>query len=176
LIGDSKYSVKLSELIEADSPILFEWINNRELVEFNSNFKPVAWDDHCKWFDNVRKKPDLKIFGIRTAKDEKLIGSCQLMHINQASQSAELQIRLGSFSDMGKGFGSQAVALLLGYGFTVLKLQRIYLHVFSDNERAYKSYLKNGFKEEGHLRRAAFVNNRFVDIKIMGILKEEYHT
>ena len=167
--------IKLSELKEIDKKPMFEWINNQELVEYNSYFKPVKWEDHSKWFDNVRSRNDVKIFGIRNLDDDTLIGSCQLLNISELAQSAELQIRIALFSEMGKGLGSQAVKLLLQYGFESLKLQRIYLHVFADNIRAYKSYLKNGFKEEGHMRRAAFVNDKFIDVKVMSILREEHY-
>jgi RimJ/RimL family protein N-acetyltransferase len=166
--------IKLSVLEDEDKQNLFEWINNKELVEFNSPFQIISWDNHCKWFDAIRKSESVKIFGIRTIEKNKLIGSCQLLNLNKISGSAELQIRLGFFSEMGKGYGSEAVKLLLKYGFEELKLQRIYLHVFSDNIRAFKSYLKNGFKEEGVLRRAAFINGTYKDVKIMSILKEEF--
>jgi RimJ/RimL family protein N-acetyltransferase len=167
-------AVVLCELSDNDKDLMFEWINNRELVEFNSFFKPVSWENHCKWFDSIKNRSDVKIFGIRRVSNNKLIGSCQLMNINAISKSAELQIRLGYFSEMGKGLGSQATHQLLKFGFETLGLQRIYLHVFAGNERAVKSYLKTGFKEEGCLRRAAFVGSQFLNVKVMAILKEEF--
>lgn len=174
LIGTDLYNVKLGELIEEDKPILFEWINNKELVEYNSFFRPVSWENHCKWFELIRKKHEVVIFGIRTVPENKLIGTCQLLNINDLTRSAELQIRIGYFEEMGKGLGSQAVKLLLKWGFENRNLNRIYLHVFANNVRAIKSYLKNGLSEEGHLKKAAFINGEFVDVKIMAILKEEF--
>jgi RimJ/RimL family protein N-acetyltransferase len=168
-------SIALIPLQEDDKLILFEWINNKTLVEFNSYFKPVTWHNHCQWFDAIQQRQDVKLFGIRQRQTNTLIGSCQLLNINTISQSAELQIRLGVFTEMGKGFGTETVALLLKQGFDELRLQRIYLHVFSDNVRAIKTYLKNGFKKEGLLQRAAFVNDSFKDITIMAILKEDYY-
>lgn len=174
MIGNQLYSIQLSELKEDDKHPLFEWINTKELVEFNSYFKPVNWENHVKWFENIITNETVKIFGIRTLAEDKLIGSCQLYNINTLTNSAELQIRLGYFNEMGKGFGSQAVKLLLAFGFETLQLQRIYLHVFSNNIRAHKTYLNIGFTEEGHLRRAAFIGNEFIDVKIMSVLKEDY--
>jgi RimJ/RimL family protein N-acetyltransferase len=175
LTGNKTYSVRLNELKDSDRSILFEWINHKELVEFNSHFKPVSWEDHCRWFDTILRKEDVKIFAIRSSQDDKLMGTCQLLNINKLANSAELQIRLGDLSELGKGIGSQAVSLLLKYGFEDLKLNRIYLHVFSDNLRAIKAYLKNGFSEEGHLRESAFVEDKFKDVKVMAILKGDYN-
>ncbi|MBA3664214.1 MAG: GNAT family N-acetyltransferase [Bacteroidetes bacterium] len=172
--GNQKVSVSLSELEEPDRLILFDWINDKKLVELNSFFKPVTIEAHTNWFNSIRQNKSVRIFGIRIIENNELIGSCQLFNINELNRAAELQIRLGSFDKMGKGYGSQAVQLLLHYGFENLNLQRIYLNVFADNIRAYKSYRKNGFAEEGHLRRAAYIGDRFVDVKVMSILKEEF--
>lgn len=174
MTGTDSYSVVLTWLHESDKEDLFEWINNKELVEFNSDFKPVSRENHEAWFERIRKEETTKIFAIRLKEGNKLVGSCQLLHINRKTLSAELQIRLGYFHEMGKGFGTQAVKLLLQYGFLELNLQRIYLHVFSDNQRAYKTYLKVGFVEEGCLRKAALIGEVFKDVRVMGILKEEF--
>lgn len=60
MTGKQKYKVLLSELRKEDKQVLFDWINNKELVEFNSFFKPVTWESHCKWFDNIKNKKQLK--------------------------------------------------------------------------------------------------------------------
>ncbi len=163
----------LSPFLKEDRLILFEWINNKELVEFNSVYKPVSRESHDSWFENLPLRKDAVIFGVRTLFDEKLIGSCQLSSINNVTRNAELQIRIGDFSMMNKGLGTEAVKLLLDYGFNKLNLKRIYLHVFATNERAINAYKKCGFRKEGVLREAAYINGRHIDANIMGILKRE---
>ena len=46
-----------------------------------------------------------------------------------------------------KGYGTEAINLILEYGFKYLNLHSIKLDLVSANERAHKSYLKCGFKE-----------------------------
>jgi RimJ/RimL family protein N-acetyltransferase len=75
---------------------------------------------------------------------------------------------------MSMGYGSEAVRLLLIRGFKQLGLNRIYLEVFIDNERAIKSYIKNGFVKEGILREAGFVKGQRKSLIIMSILKAEF--
>ena len=77
---------------------------------------------------------------------------------------------------MGKGSGSEAVKLLLQYGFDNLQLKRIYLHVFTNNIRAIKSYLKNKFKEEGIVNNASLINNEYVSAKLMAIYREDFYS
>lgn len=172
-IKDKK--VYLSALTQQDSLQLFKWINNRELVLFNSFYKPVHEISHIQWFQSIVERKDLIIFGIRLIGSDKLIGSCQLFNIHCVYQSAELQIRIGDVDELSKGFGKEAVHELIEYGFFQLNLHRIYLQVFADNIRAIKAYEKVGFIKEGSHRQAAFINGDYKDIVIMGILKNEFH-
>lgn len=166
--------VALTPLMPEDMPLLFDWINDREQVLFNSNYKPVHWEQHKEWFEAIQQRADMVVFGIHLHETNKLIGSCQLHGIHQIHRSAELQIRLGDISERGHGYGSDAVRLLLDFGFKDLNLNRIYLHVFPANVAAIKTYEKTGFKHEGLLRQSAFIDNNYVDMIIMSILREDY--
>ena len=98
------------------------------------------------------------------------IGSCQLTNINYVHRSAELQIRIGRSDYQNKGAGSEAVRLLIQHGFDKLELHRIMLHVFSTNLRAIHVYKKNGFQQEGLLREAAFIEGRWLDVFVFGLI------
>ncbi len=168
-------NIHLSPIHKKDSEVLFSWINNRDLLLYNAPYKPIMEQNHEQWMDSIAKSKDVHLFGIRENKNDILIGSCQLYSINLLARNAELQIRIGETSQRGKGYGSEAVQLLLQFGFNDLNLHRIYLHVFSDNNAAIKSYLKCGFKTEGTLRQAVFIDGKYADIAVMAILKEEFN-
>jgi RimJ/RimL family protein N-acetyltransferase len=169
--------VILTKLKEDDLPVLFEWINNEELVSWNASFKPVSWEAHLSWFHRIHGSDStILLFAIRLASDNKLIGTCQLRNIHVPSKSAMLQIRIGLPEYHSKGFGTEAVYALLKHGFDDLGLNRIGLHVFSDNERAIRSYLKVGFFKEGILRQAGMVKEVKKDILVMSLLRSEFHT
>jgi RimJ/RimL family protein N-acetyltransferase len=171
---NKKKRVNLVPLKSADLEILWRWINDREQVLLNSSYKPIHEDQHRAWFDSVQRRNDLVVFGIRLAGRDKLIGTCQLHSINSISRTAELQIRLGEIDERNKGYGTEAIRCLLRFGFDDLNLNRIYLHVFSTNTPAIRVYEKSGFMREGLLRQAAYINGRYVDVVMMGILKEEF--
>jgi RimJ/RimL family protein N-acetyltransferase len=168
--------VYLAALGESDVEPLFEWINNEELVLYNSYFKPVSYEAHLAWFNRVTGDESTRIFGIRLRESDRLIGSCQLHSIHPVYKLAELQIRLGDLGLTSKGLGSEAVSLLLKYGFEELRLNRIFLTVFATNLRAIRAYEKNGFVHEGRMRQAAFLKGQYVDVLIMSILREEYYS
>jgi RimJ/RimL family protein N-acetyltransferase len=166
--------VKLRALKKSDSDLFYKWITNKELVLFNAAYKPVSEFDHEKWIESViQKRTDMVLFVIEDSKTSNVIGSCQLMHIDLLHRNAELQIRIGETASHSKGLGTDALKQLVVFGFTHLNLHRIYLHVFANNERAIKAYLKTGFTVEGSLREAAFINGKYVDIVIMSLIKQD---
>ena len=166
--------VVLSAITAADSPILWRWINNRQDVLLNAPYKPISERQHQAWFEEIQSRHDLVMFAIRLQKTHKLIGTCQLLNIHSIHRSAELQIRMGESAYRGAGYGTEAVELLLDFAFKDLNLQRVSLHVFRSNEAALRSYEKVGFVREGILRRSAHIDGEYVDMVVMGLLREEY--
>lgn len=166
--------VYLSPLLRTDSKILFSWINDRNLVLSSAPFRPVSYADHLDWFRAIRNRKDIVIFGIRRIADDCLVGTCQLHSINTLHRSAELQIRIGRKDARRCGIGTEACSLLLHHAFQDLNLNRVYLHVFETNEPAIRLYIRSGFKNEGTLRNAVFIDGRWVNVAIMAILREEH--
>jgi RimJ/RimL family protein N-acetyltransferase len=146
-VTTNEAQIELTPLRDDDSDALFRWINDRETVELSAVFRPVARDAHDAWFADVRDRPDVEIYAIRA--DGRLVGSCQLLAIDRADGSAELQIRIGEADARGLGIGTSAVRLLLTRAFDGLGLERVRLHVFETNEWAIATYAKCGFVETG---------------------------
>src|SRR4051794_12972002 len=161
-------NITLGPLHPDDAPALFDWINDRTDVLFNAPSRPVSWPDHLAWFDAVQKSKDTTLFAIRERETQNLLGTCQLTGIHPVHRSAELRIRLGDEAARGKGYGTEAVRLLLDFAFCDLNLERVWLHVFETNDRAARVYRKCGFVDEGLLRNAAFLDGRYQSIRVMG--------
>lgn len=162
--------VRLRSVRDEDCNLLFGWINNRELVVLNAPFRPISKAEHEQWFESLGTRKNLAFFMIEDIDSGLAIGSCQLTNIHDVHRSAELQIRIGRSDFLNKGAGSEAVRLLIEHGFDKLKLHRITLHVFSTNSRAIHVYEKNGFIQEGALREAAFIEGRWVDVLVFGLI------
>ena len=164
----------LSYLSEADDATMLSWINDRHLVLSSASFRPVHQSCHLEWFHSIQRRPDVVIFGVRRISDDLLVGSCQLHSISLIHRSAELQIRIGCDVARGVGIGSEVCSMLLSYAFRDLNLNRVYLHVFEGNERAMALYKRSGFKVEGVLQQAAYIDGDWVNVVIMAILRNEY--
>lgn len=166
--------VSLRAVTKEDSCHYFKWINDKSLVLNNANYKPVSEYEHQNWFDRAFLNQDVRIFSIVVNSNNQLIGSCSLRHINTIHRNAELQIRIGELDYQNKGLGSEAIQLLVDYGFNHLNLIRISLQVFANNHRAIRAYEKCDFQREGLLRKAAYIDGRYIDIVMMSILNESH--
>lgn len=111
---------------------------------------------------------------IALQKNDVVIGDIQLLEINWINRSCYIRIAIDNQSYQGKGFGTEAMGLILDYAFGILHLHRIELNVFAYNERAIHVYERLGFQKEGVQRDALFYNHQYHDSIIMSMLEEEY--
>lgn len=126
-----------------------------------------------RWIEESIRNNDIS-FSIILKEDNRMIGSCCLMNVNSIMQTATLGIFIAEETYRSKGYGKEALNLLLGYGFKYLNLNNIMLEVFSFNNVAYQLYLKVGFKEIGRRRESYFCNNNRYDTIYMDFLKNDF--
>src|SRR6266404_1761938 len=102
--------IKLRSLRREDSPLLFRWITDRNLLIYNAPYRPVSEPEHEKWLESVlTTRKDMVLFVIEDVASQAAIGTCQLLNIHPVFRSADLQIRIGDDRARGKGLGSEAV-------------------------------------------------------------------
>ena len=114
------------------------------------------------------------VFTIVALEGDEPIGRCLLFNIDQVNRHAMLGIFIGEKRYWGQGFGQEAVALLLDYGFSLLNLNSVMLGTMAFNERAINCYRRVGFKEIGRRREARIVGDAKYDVVLMDILAEEF--
>ncbi|RWM12879.1 MAG: N-acetyltransferase [Mesorhizobium sp.] len=103
----------------------------------------------------------------------RFVGHVRLHSIDWQDKRASLAIGIDDQAYLGKGYGAEAIRLVLGHAFG-RGLHRVSLRVLSSNSRAIACYRKCGFVEEGHEREAALVNGAWQDDIIMGLLDREF--
>ncbi|MFC4075749.1 GNAT family N-acetyltransferase [Salinithrix halophila] len=126
------------------------------------------------FIESVQKdasRVDLVIFH---KEEERPLGELALMEMDPFNRHALLRIAIDRPEDRGKGYGSEALEVLLEYAFGVLQLHRIELEVFAFNASAIRAYEKVGFKKEGIRREVLFYDHRYHDAHVMGILESDY--
>jgi len=131
-----------------------------------------SWDSTEEEFERLMKSKNDVVFCI-IILDDLPIGIVGLYNINWIDRNAELRIVIGAKDYLGKGYGTEAVGLVVKYGFNDLNLHRIYLGCNASDERANKCYQKAGFKQEGTLKDYHFRNNKYYDANIYSIIRKE---
>lgn len=117
---------------------------------------------------------DIYVFLICLAADDRPVGEVALADIDRRIGSAELGIFIGDPGDWGRGYGTDAVDAIVGFGFGELRLERIWLEVWTENPRAIRAYRKAGFVHEGTLRSDRYERGQLTSGHIMSILREEW--
>jgi RimJ/RimL family protein N-acetyltransferase len=137
---------------------------------------PVSLQRLRERFDREAREgtPDKTNFVIEA--DGACIGQCGIFHFEVASGHCELGIAIGDKEYWGRGYGREAVMLLLDYAFRIRNFRRVWLETHAANERAIRAYKACGFVEEGRMREHIWLAGRFVDNIIMGVLREEWQT
>jgi RimJ/RimL family protein N-acetyltransferase len=122
----------------------------------------------------AEKQHDLYQFVILDHQNDRPIGLVELDGVSWTAGDAFVGIGLGERDYWGKGYGTEAMNIILGYAFRELGLRRVSLTVFEYNLRAIHSYEKIGFTHEGRLRQALNRDGKRWDILFMGILRAEW--
>ena len=124
--------------------------------------------------DLEKENAELIFFNIRTLEEDRLIGFIGLDGIQWAHGDTFVFIALGEREYWGRGYGTDAMRVILRYAFTELNFHRVSLDVFEYNPRAIRSYEKAGFKNEGRCRKLLSRDGERTDDLFMGILQEEW--
>jgi len=95
----------------------------------------------------------------------------QIVNIQAASRIAEIGVLVGNPLDQNQGYGQEAMRMAVDFSWRSLNLQRLSLWVIGDNPRAVHVYGKAGFQVEGVMLRAAYVDGRYQDVTVMGVLR-----
>jgi RimJ/RimL family protein N-acetyltransferase len=167
--------VFLSTLRREDVPQYVRWFNNLEYTTYlGATGFAATLEDEEGWYERASKRSDTQVsFTIVVAETEQSIGNVSLMDINHRHGIATLGIGIGDPAAWGKGYGSEAVRLMVQYGFYFLNLWNIELHHFAFNERGHRAYLKAGFREVGRRRGAAVLGGQRYDDVLMDITRDE---
>ncbi len=102
------------------------------------------------------------------------IGNISYHSVDWKNRNCEIALGIGNEENLNRGLGTEAIGLLLDFLFNEMNLHRVTLDVYDFNERAIRCYEKCGFKKEGFIREAVYKHGRYINLYVMGILREEF--
>jgi RimJ/RimL family protein N-acetyltransferase len=157
-----------------DIPRQHEFNQDLELYGLDSDQPHVSPLGSAQAFYERRTRFDDDVAPFAMEADGKYIGFCSLMHLRDRHGNVELGIMIADREYWGCGYGREAVALLLHYGFHYLGVRRIELTTNAKNPRAIRCFLACGFREEGRPRKVVWIEGEYTDLVNMSILREEW--
>ena len=169
--------VRLRAVEREDVNKFHEWVNDPEVTRGLALYLPMSFLDEENWFNLLAKRdPREKPLAIEVNKGKnwKIIGNCGVFDLDSVNRSAELGIMIRDKSEWNKGYGAEVMSLLVNHCFETLNLNRAFLKVYTENNRAVRSYEKAGFVLEGRLREAVYKFGKYDDVLIMSVLRSEW--
>ena len=150
------------------------WLNDKEVCQYNSHGDILYTQEMAlSYIQSVQNSLTCKVFAICDKTSDKHIGNISLQAISTKNQNAEFAILLGDKAFWGKGISKEAGKLLLDYGFTILKLHRIYCGTSEANIPMQHLAISLGMEFEGRRKETLYKNGIFYDILEYGILAKE---
>jgi len=172
--------VRLRKIERKDLPVLHAWLNDEPLMTW-ARFSP----DHMISASALEKEYERELAGedherttyvIEERASGKAIGWCVMRTWDRKHVNTNVGIGLGEKDLWGKGYGTEAMNLLLTIAFDHQGWHRAELWTLVENERAVRSFEKCGFRREGQEREAAYYDGAYHDILLMAQLKSEWDT
>jgi len=159
-----------------DIPHFVGWFNDWATTRTLAMRAPISLASEERWFEGMLERQGRSdhLFVACLFEDDRPIGNCGLHELDFVNGGAMLGIAIGAAADRGRGYGSEMLRALVGFGFDHLRLERIWLEVYDTNPGARRVYERVGFVHEGTLRRAVFREGRYLDVHRMAILADEW--
>jgi RimJ/RimL family protein N-acetyltransferase len=167
--------VYLSTVKTEDMALFIKVMNTEDVRILARSRRDVMNEANAgEMMENLMKREEC--FIIRRNADDEAIGYGLLMDRDEYNREVMLGVSIGDKGDRGKGYGEDAIKLLLKHAFIDLNMESVHLGVYEYNKVAIRAYEKVGFKFAGRRRHARIIGNKFYDEIVMDIVSEEYFT
>ena len=171
LIGKRVY---LRALEKEDLIYIRKWSNDPEIRKLIGEVVSMSQADADKFLERVYSDNTREWFVIVVKENDRVIGETGLLRMFPAWRTTDISIIIGEKEAWGKGYGTEAILLLLDYAFRCLNFHRVAIGVVGFNKRAISFWKKIGFKKEGVQRDGYYYNHKYFDFVMMSILEDEF--
>jgi RimJ/RimL family protein N-acetyltransferase len=168
--------VRLRPLEAGDVDAILAWVNDPEIVGNLASFsgEPFTREQELAWIEQMRASKNDRVWTVLAADDGRYLGQVGVHQIFWRSKVGRLAAIIASKEEMGRGFGSAAIAQLLDRCFSELELHKVWLMIYEENERSRRTYERLGFVKEGLLREEYFHEDGWHNMLRMSLLAREW--
>ncbi len=153
----------------------FDWLNDREVTKFlDSGFFPNTMEKMEEYYSNIALSPNNLMLAIIDKESDKHIGNIKAGPINWVTGVASLGIMIGNKEFWGRGYGTEAIRLVLDYAFKSLNLHKVTAGIVANHQASIRAFQKAGFEIEGRAKSQFFLDGEYCDSLYLGIVKEDF--
>ena len=166
--------VNLRPLVRGDLVYLRKWLGDAEIRGLIGEVASMSKAESEKFLEKVRGDTARAWFMVVVKENNKVIGEAGLLRMDRAWHTTDISVIIWEREEWGKGYGTEAVLLLLDHAFRHLDFHRAAVGVVGFNERALRFWAKIGFKKEGVQRDGYYYDGKYHDFVLMSILEDEF--
>ena len=165
---------------EKDPEIESKWTHDAEFMRMYDIVpaRPMSAAMVKKQYEKLEKQVEEEknqyYFAIRAQEDDRLIGKVLIQWIEWTNGNGVIRLGIGAAEDRRKGYGMQALQMLLRFAFAELNLYRVTANAPEYNEAAIALFKKAGFTEEIRRRKALERDGQRWDMLGFGLLNDEW--
>jgi len=146
------------------------WLNDSEVNRYlETRFLPQSLEGLQAYWNEHRDDPACPWFAICLSADGRHIGNIKLGPIQWLHRRADISLFIGDSSCWGKGYASEAIALVRDWAFSELDLQKLNAGIYANNIGSRRAFEKCGFEHEGTLREEVVSVGQRLDVWRLGL-------
>jgi len=163
---------------ERNAEIESQWTHNANFMRlmYAEPIRPLSPNAVRKKYQATEKDTRASQFHfmLHALADDRLIGLAQLWRIEWNNGTGRILLGIADENDRGRGYGTEALSLLLNYAFNELNLYRVSASMAEYNEPALTFLQKNNFASEVRRREAICRDGKYWDLIMLGLLREDW--
>ena len=148
----------------------YRWMNDPEVTQYlESRFYPNSLEGLKEYVSGKLVDRDNVFLAIVLNQGDRHIGNIKVGPINWIHQFADVALLIGERDCWGKGYATEAIALVMEYARSMLNLHKLTAGCYAPNVGSIRAFLKTGFVEEGLRKSRYFCNGQYVDEVLLGV-------
>ncbi|MCI4346271.1 MAG: GNAT family N-acetyltransferase [Thermoplasmata archaeon] len=159
-----------------DLPLLFDWYNDPELVAPFDRFSVDTFEGFERALAEAPTDPGSLAprYIFERREDGKLLGFVGFYSAHPVLSLTDVWYVLGDTGERRKGYGLEAVELLVAHLFRAFRFERVGATCDVENLPSVKLLERLGFTREGTLRRSLFHHGSWHDVHTYAVTREEW--
>ena len=168
-------SVRLRPPLATDLEGIFAWYNDPEIVALFDRFAVDTFEDFARSVGSANGDPVSLAprFVVETKAPAEVVGVVGHYRPHPVLEFLDVWYVLGKREARGRGFGREAVGLLVDHLFATTTVERVGATCDVDNVPSIRLLEGLRFRREGTLRAALFHHGAWHDVHVYGVSRSE---